>query len=243
MNALIISESRKLATLRSTRYTLAVAPILSAVVAVVAVHLLPETDNLVVTEVARGTAEPMWFVVSVIAILAGAGEFQHRTILTTLLAAPHRTTVLAAKAVVIAAYGAVLTAVGMGAAVAASLLTAQFTGVPVQAGDATSWAGIAGAVVVGAMFGMLASALGMLTRSTAFALTALLLWRFVGEGMLPVVLNRPAISDWTPSGAARALVGSMNQTIGAAGAGLLLVGYVTLVAAAAVWTFHHRDPA
>lgn len=243
MNALILSEYRKLGTLRSTWYALAAAPVFSAAVAAAGVHLLRGADDVVVTEVARTVAEPLWLFVSVIAILASAGEFQHGTVLTTLLSTPRRTAVLGAKAVVIAAYGAVLTTVGMGSAVAAGLVTAQVEGVGSRAGDPAGWAGLAGAVSVGALFGMLSSALGMLTRSTALALTTLLLWRFVAEGILPVVLRRPGISDWTPSGAANTLAGPVDRAVVAAGGGLLLVGYVAAVAAAAAWTFCRRDPA
>jgi ABC-2 type transport system permease protein len=159
MNSAIKSEYLKLATLRSTRYTFGLAPLVAAAVAAVGVHLLPAADGLVLTDGPRGVAEAMWFIVSVVAILAGAGEFQHRTVLTTLLATPRRLTVLAAKAAVIAAYGAILTAVGMGACLTATLITASSEGVQIQVGDNASWAGLAGAALVGALFGMLSSAL------------------------------------------------------------------------------------
>jgi ABC-2 type transport system permease protein len=241
--ALVTSEYRKLATLRSTWWALLLAPMTAAVVTGVGVHLAPSTDHLMVTQAARGVAAPLWLVVTVIAILAGAGEFQHRTILSTLLAAPRRTALLGAKAVVIAVYGAVLTALGMGAAAVSSITTANFEGVPIGAGGPQAWRGVAGAILVGALFGMLASGLGVLTRSTALALTTLLLWRFVGEGVLPVIARQPGLSAWTPSGAARAIVHPSAQTLSASGGGLLLVGYCALVAVVAAWMFRHRDPA
>ena len=243
MNALIVSEYRKLATLRSTWWALFLAPIIAAVAAGVGVHFAPATDHLVVTQAARGVAEPLWLVVTVIAILAGAGEFQHRTILTTLLASPRRTTVLVAKAGVIAGYGAMLTALGMGAAVMSSVTTANLEGVAIGAGGPEAWRGLVGGILVGALFGMLASGLGIVTRSTALALTTLLLWRFVCEGILPVITRQPTVSEWTPSGAARAIVHLEGQALSAPAGGLLLFGYVALVTAVAAWTFRHRDPA
>jgi ABC-2 type transport system permease protein len=243
MNALAVSEYRKLATLRSTWWALVLAPVAAAVAAGVGVHLTPGTDHLAVTQAARGVAEPLWLVVTVVAILAGAGEFQHRTIVTTLLASPRRTAVLGAKAGVIAAYGAVLTSLGMGAAVMSSVTTANLEGRAIGAGGPEAWWGLVGGILVGALFGMLASGIGMLTRSTALALTTLLLWRFVGEGILPVLTRQPDVSEWTPSGAARALLLPGEHTLSATAGGLLLVGYVALVAAAATWTFRHRDPA
>ena len=242
MRALMVCEYRKLATLRSTWWALLLAPLTAAVVAAVGVHLAPVSDHLVVTEAARAVAEPLWLVVIVIAILASAGEFQHRTILTTLLAAPRRTVGLGAKAAAIAGYGALLTGLGLAAALLSTIVTANVEGEALHAGQSSAWTGLVGGILVGALFGMLASGLGMLTRSTALALTTLLLWRFVGEGVLPVITRQPGISEWTPSGAARAIVHPVGQTLSAPAGGLLLLGYVTLVAAAATWTFHHRDP-
>jgi hypothetical protein len=83
----------------------------------------------------------------------------------------------------------------------------------------------------------------MLTRGTALALTALLLWYFVGEGVLPVVLREPGISRWTPTGLATTLIDPASQqviTVLANGAALL--GYTAALSAAAAWTFLQRDP-
>jgi hypothetical protein len=82
----------------------------------------------------------------------------------------------------------------------------------------------------------------MLTRSTAFALTALLLWRFVGEEVLPIVLRRPGISEWTPSGVAETLVGSEASAGTVLASGALLLGYTALMMVAAGVTFQRRDP-
>lgn len=89
---------------------------------------------------------------------------------------------------------------------------------------------------------MLATGLGMLTRSTATAIAAILLWRFVGEGVLPVVTRNPGLDGWTPSGAASALVGVGGHALPAAGAAALLTGYAVSVCAAAGLLFLRRDP-
>jgi hypothetical protein len=81
MSALIVSEYRKLATPRSTWWALLLAPFTAAVAAGVGVHLAPASDHLVLTQAARGVAEQLWLLVTAIAILASAGEFQHRTVL------------------------------------------------------------------------------------------------------------------------------------------------------------------
>jgi ABC-2 type transport system permease protein len=243
MNPLLLSEYRKLSTLRLPWLVLVAAPIFAALIATAGVRLLTGSETLVAAEAARAVTEPLWFLVTVVAILASAGEFQHRTIRTTLLATPRRASVLGAKAVVIAGYGALVTALGAGVAAVTGVAIAHIEGVPVDGGRFVDWGGVAGAVLVGALFGTLASALGMLTRSTALALTTLLLWRFVGEGILPVVSRRPEISAWTPSGVARTVVEPWGDVLRTVGSASILLGYVVLVAAAAAVVFLRRDPA
>jgi hypothetical protein len=78
--------------------------------------------------------------------------------------------------------------------------------------------------------------------SFAHSSQAVPLLDFVGQGVLPVVLRQPGISDWTPTGAATTLIDPASQqvtTVSASGAAL--VGYAAVFSAAA-WTFVHRDP-
>jgi hypothetical protein len=96
--------------------------------------------------------------------------------------------VLISKAAVIAGYGAAMTTLGITASIAAVLVTAHVDGVLLHAGSPAASSGLTGAALAGTLFAILASALGMLTRGTALALTALLLWYFVGEAVLPVIL-------------------------------------------------------
>ena len=243
MRTRVTSEYLKLRTLRLPTVLLALGAVFSIAVGIGGV-LIQKTGNTVdVTQAARAVTAPIWFLVAVVAITAGAGEFQHHTIRTTLLSTPRRIKVLISKAVVIGGYGAAMTALGMAASIGAVLVTAQIDGVPVDAAGPAAWSGLAGAALAGALIGMIASALGMLTRGTALALTALLLWYFVGEGVLPVVLRQPEISRWTPTGVATTLVDPASQqmtTILASGAALL--AYAAVFSAAAAWTFHQRDP-
>jgi ABC-2 type transport system permease protein len=243
MRTRVASEYLKLRTLRLPAALLALGTVFSAAVGVGGVLIQKTGDTVDVTQAARAVTAPIWFLVAVVAITAGAGEFQHHTIRTTLLSTPRRTEVLISKAVVIGGYGAAMTGLGMAASIGAVLVTAQIDGVPVDAAGPAAWSGLAGATLAGALFGMLASALGMLTRGTALALTALLLWYFVGEGVLPVVLREPGISRWTPTGLATTLIDPASQqviTVLANGAALL--GYTAALSAAAAWTFLQRDP-
>jgi ABC-2 type transport system permease protein len=243
MRALLSSEYLKLRTLRLPAVLLAVGTVFSAAIGVGGVLMQKTGATVDITEVARAVTAPMWFLVAVVAILASAGEFQHHTIRTTLLSAPRRTDVLISKAVVIGGYGTVMTVLGMASSSTAVLVTAQVDGVPLEAGGPAAWSGLAGAALAGALFAMLASALGMLTRGTALALTALLLWYFVGEAVLPVVLRAPSISNWTPTGVATTLIDPASQQVATVLAnGAALFGYAAMFSAAAAWMFLRRDP-
>ena len=79
----------------------------SGLIGFAAVRFATDTGVTVTpAELATAPAQPLWFIAVIVAVLATAGEFQHRTIRTTLLHAPRRGQVLAAKATVAAAYGA-----------------------------------------------------------------------------------------------------------------------------------------
>ena len=74
----------------------------------------PTTEHTAVslTNLATAAAAPLWFLAVVVAVLASAGEFQHRTIQPTLLQTPRRGRLLAAKTLVAAGYGAIITLLG-----------------------------------------------------------------------------------------------------------------------------------
>ncbi len=245
MNALLQVESMKLRTLRSTWLLSGVALLLAGVVG--AAQVLAREAGVAVPSLARtalAPAQPVWFVVVVLAVLASAGEFQHRTIRTTLLAAPLRVPVGLAKAAVSGALGAALVALAGLVAVVTALGTALATGTDLPVGSGAAWGHVAGAVVLGALWGVFAAGLGVLTRSTAAALTAVLLWRFVGEGLLPVLLRRPGLSRWTPTGAGNALVGmGGSQVLPLAGAALVLLAWTGAVCLLAGVLFVRSDPA
>jgi ABC-type transport system involved in multi-copper enzyme maturation permease subunit len=238
MTDLLHAELLKLRTLRLTWVLSAMGLALAATTGVVGARL---ADGAVTArEVVLAPAQPVWFVVIVLAVLATAGEFQHHTVRTTLLAAPQRGRVLAAKAAVSAAFGAGLVATGCITALAAATAARA-----VARGALPSWsAGAVGALVaasaVGAVWAVVACGLGALTRSTAAALVGLLLWRFVGEGLLPIVTRSPGIGRWTPSGAADAVLGRGDGVV--QGSGILLAWSAAVVLAAAV-LFLRRDPA
>jgi len=242
MTALLSTETLKLRTLPTTWIVAALAVAASATIGFAAVRIsIDAHEPLDVAALAGTPAQAMWFLAIVSAVLASAGEFQHRTIRTTLLAAPRRGKVLAAKSAVAAAYGGLLVLLGTAAAVVAGLVTAAASGVSFTGSD-VSWAHLGGTVAVGAVFAVLATGLGMITRSTAIAVGTVLLWRFVGEGILPALLRHDGVTRWTPNGTAGALIGIGDHPLAPWAAALLLFGYAAAIGGLAAALFLRRDP-
>jgi ABC-2 type transport system permease protein len=236
------SEIRKLTTLRLPWMALATAVALAAALGALNVHALADDTRVTLPRLAEAVAEPAWFLVIVVAVLAAAGEFQHGTVITTLLGNPRRPSALLAKATASAAYGIVLTAVATLTAVAAGAVTAAVEDLPLHLGTATELGGAVGAVVLGGLWAVVATSLGLLTRSTALALTVVLLWKFALEGIVPVVLRNPELSQWMPSGAAAAVIGAPGTDMPALLGATVVTGYAATLAALAGVTFFLRDP-
>jgi ABC-2 type transport system permease protein len=242
MTALLSTEALKLRTLRICWIVAALAVAVSAVIGFAAVRIsIDAGEPLHLAAVAGTPAQAMWFLAIVSAVLASAGEFQHRTIRTTLLAVPQRRRVLVAKSAVAGAYGGLLVLVGTAAAVVAGLIAAAGSGASFT-GTGISWGHLAGTVAVGAVFAVLATGLGVLTRSTAVAVGAVLLWRFVGEGILPALLHHDGVTRWTPSGTAGALIGIGDHPLAPWAAALLLSGYAVAICGLAAVLFLRLDP-
>jgi ABC-2 type transport system permease protein len=240
MTALLSTEALKLRTLRTTWIMTARAVAVGAAVGLAAVRIsIGAGEPLRLAGLAGVPVQALWFLAIVSAVLASAGEFQHRTIRTTLLATPRRRRVLAAKSTVAAAYGGLLVLLGAAAAVAAGLITAAASGASF-AETGLSWGHLAGTVAVGAVFAVLATGLGVLTRSTAIAVGAVLLWRFVGEGILPALLHHDSLTRWTPNGAAGAADRDRRPPTHPLGGGADADRYNPAIAAV---LFLRRDPA
>jgi hypothetical protein len=120
-------------------------------------------------------------------VLATAGEWSHGSVQTTYLLEPRRSRVLAAKAVAVAAMGAVFAAVAAGLA----------SGVLALFEPSASWDGggraIAMIAVAGACFALIGAGVGAALGNTPAALTGIYL---LDLGVLPVLqVVKPALAD------------------------------------------------
>jgi hypothetical protein len=244
MNHLVRAEALKLRTLRLTWVLSGATVVLAGVIGFVMVKVGHDTGQaLDLTQVARGPAAAAWFVAVVVAVIATAGEFEHRTLRTTLLHHPRRVPVLTAKALVSAAYGALLSLAAATAAGSVGSVSARVVGASLPGGSLGGWTATGAVLLVGALWGLLATGLGMLTRSTALAVAAVLVWRLVLEGLVPVVTGRPDVVRWLPGGAADAAVGlGGSRMLPAAGGAAVFAAYALAGVAAAAVVLLRRDP-
>jgi len=98
MTGLLRAERLKLRSVPLPRLMLILAALGAGFIAFVVVHTA-KTEHTTVSppNLVTAIAAPLWFLVVVVAVVASAGEFQHRTIQPTLLQIPHRGRLLLAK--------------------------------------------------------------------------------------------------------------------------------------------------
>jgi ABC-2 type transport system permease protein len=241
MRSLVSAELLKLRSTRSAWIPLAAA-LAIAVVAVIAntaaaghdgnpplsPAALPDLLRASGGQLINGAVLLAWIVLS-------AGEFRHRTSVTTFLGQPNRLRVVSAKLAAAALTGVAvgLLAEALSAATSAAALSAHH--VPL----AWDQPGVLGAVVtvplLAALYGMLGTGLGLLLRNTAAAVGLALIWAFVVEGIIPALTHQPGISRWLPEAAANAVLHGASPAVAALPVGValtVLAGYAAVLAAA-----------
>jgi ABC-2 type transport system permease protein len=149
-----------------------------------------------------GAAQPL---VAVLAAVAAAGEYRHRTATTTYLATPNRSQVIAAKLIT---YGLVATAYAiacLATVTAISLPWLEARGIDLTLTGNGVPATFAGVVLSVVLFALAGIGLGAWLRDQVAVVVGLLIYLFVAE---PIVTRIPALQDWTmylPGPAASAL--------------------------------------
>jgi ABC-2 type transport system permease protein len=155
--------------------------------------------------------------------LATTAEFRHQTLTPTFLATPRRATVLGAKLVVLAVFGAgygiaaLVASVGLGGGILGAL------GKPADFASEDTWLLIGRVVLAMAVWAVIGVGLGVLVPSQVAAIVIVLAFTQFIEPILRVVAS---IWEWTsgigqflPGAASDALVGASVFTVMGAGSG------------------------
>jgi ABC-type transport system involved in multi-copper enzyme maturation permease subunit len=248
---LLRSESFKLRSVRSTRWTLLAAVVANVMLAALAAVLLPgrlsgqDLASVDSVRLALAGLHLSQIAIGVLGVLAITSEYSTGMIRATLAAVPRRRMLLAAKALSFAATALV---VGIGACFAAYFAFQAFlSGGPLK--SSITEPGVARAVAGGggylAVLGLLGLGLGAVLRSSAGAIATLFGLLFVPVILLDMLPSgwRTTIGPYLPMNAGDAMYTLHREAGGLSpAAGLGVLGLYTAIALATGFILiNHRD--
>jgi ABC-2 type transport system permease protein len=136
-------------------------------------------------------------VIMVLAALSVTTEYRFGTMRTTFQAVPHRGSVLAAKAAVVALLALVIGEIGgFGAWATASVMRPNDN---LALNTAAEWTNVAGIGVLFALAALIAVAVGILIRHSAGAIALLLIYSLAVESLITLIPTiGPKIHQWMP---------------------------------------------
>jgi ABC-2 type transport system permease protein len=193
MSALLKAELLKLRTTRTFAALGAVAVATSMLIAGLTALLSEPTESSVLTDVFNSDTSSLFILI--LAIVGISGEWRHRTITSSLLAAPDRVRFLTAKTLAFAAAGVALSlAISAGVAILGyAILSQRDLPVP-EAGELIAMVGRN--ALVAALHGALGVGIGALVRNQPTAIVGVLLFSFLLE---PAVINLlPEVGPYGP---------------------------------------------
>ncbi|MDJ0393257.1 ABC transporter permease [Rhodococcus sp. G-MC3] len=185
-------------------------------------------------------------VLMILAALTVTSEYRFGVIRTTFQAIPNRASVLVAKAVLIGAFGFVLSFVlGLGAFYLAKLFAGADAGVLLSFDVDGTWRVIYGTAILAFLQIIVAVGVGALLRQSAGAIALLLLWPLVIENLFGLFgsVGR-AIQPFLPWQNANHFLGSdggIDFHWGPIGSLIYFIAFTAVVFGAAVFVVNRRD--
>jgi len=242
MGALLRAELLKLRTTRTFSAFVIVAVGLSLLVAVLFASLAEPTQETVIDDVFASDFSSLFILV--LGVIGVAGEWRHRTITSSLLAAPDRLRFLVAKTIAYALAGAALSLlITLAVAVAGYAILASRDLPTPEAADLADfvWRNL----LVAALLGAFGVGVGALVRNQPIAIVGLLFLAFVVEptllGLAPDV-GRFGPLVGAPSAVQGVDIGFEGTEPLAAGVGVLvLLGWVALTVGLSAVLLRSRD--
>ena len=192
------SEWIKLRTARSNLVLLILAATVPVVFTLLITLSIPETDldeNDLFGLLLAG-AHIGYILLGVLGVLVIGQEYRHNTIRVTFTADPRRGRVMMAKSIVVLATGLVVGAIAtvFSYALGNAVLTSRGLDIPLDGG--TQARAAAGSVLLFALYGLVGLGLGAIIRATAGAITLLIVWPIIAEGLIGGFF--PKIGRWLP---------------------------------------------
>ncbi|WP_194816317.1 ABC transporter permease [Nocardia sp. XZ_19_385] len=188
-------------------------------------------------------------VLMIMAALAVTNEYRFGIIRTTFQATPHRGRVITTKAGLLAVYGAVLTGALVGLAYVLVKVIARAELAPnLELSGMDSWRPLFGVPIYGFLCVVLAVAIGTLVRQSAAAISLLILWPLLIEGLfgaIPWVAKN--VTPYLPFANANHFLGSGGESTvsqfhwGPWGGLLYFAAFVAVVFGAALYSVNKRD--
>ena len=199
----IRSEWIKLRTVRSNVTTAIVAMVIPLAISLLSVTFMGENniDSGTLPGFIVGSGSVAVLLIGVLGVLCVTQEYSQGTIRLTLAATPSRPRVYLAKGVVVAVLGAALTGlvVLIGNVVGSAIIDAR--DVPALDSNPDAAPAFLAMILMGAVVAVLGMAIGALTRNPPSAITTLVLWPLLVEGIVGGLLSLAFDDDvarWMP---------------------------------------------
>ncbi len=245
MTALLRAELIKLRTTRTFVALACIAVGISLLITVLVALLTEPTQESVLTDVFTSDTSSLFILI--LAVVGISGEWRHRTITSSLLAAPARVRFLAAKTIAFAVAGLVLSLlISLAIAIVGfAILSARGLPTP-DLGDLT--AQFARNAMVAALLGAFGVGIGAVVRNQVVAIVGVLVISFAVEHAL--IALAPDVGRFGPFGALPTAAAGLDPEdtgmpdvdLPAAGmAVLLMLAWIGAAFAARAALLRHRD--
>jgi ABC-type transport system involved in multi-copper enzyme maturation permease subunit len=191
-------------------------------------------------------AFPAVLLALLLGMLLFTNEFRHGTIARTLLASPRRPVLVVLKLMVGAAAGVGLALLAIATTAVVSIIWLGILDVPLEIGDALdgSWRSLLGVALIGA----LGAAVGGVVHSQVGALVGTLVWLFVAEpivwvllGLLDEYANVGGVADYLPGATVLSILDTEGENLSYAGTVGMAAVWIAVATVLAVLRTRRKD--
>jgi hypothetical protein len=187
-------------------------------------------------------AFPAIMLALLLGILLFTNEFRHGTIARTLLGTPRRPLLVGIKLLIGAAAGLGLALLAIATAAIVAVIWLGIIDVPLELGDAANglWRGLLGAALVGA----LGAAVGGVVHSQVGALVGTLVWLFIAEPIVWVLLglvDLDRVADYLPGVTVLSIADTDGENLSFGGTVGMALVWIAVASVLAIWRTRRRD--